>query len=308
MAPVWPGPEDHDAYCAPNKYLPPQSESEFLDEVIAWRGEQRLPVDLDSVRRAVENSRHPDDFAPGWYYTPEEVAESQASDPSLASRAYRRATKAGAAVGMVSQRWVDGRRVVIVPVKADLQHYQELLSAELGSDRIIVTAAEHSEQELADLSDRIGEDIAALREAGIELSHWGTAEEGVELNYFAADRETAHRFLGERYPPHVRLNWIGPARMAEEPQPFGSWVIDGTQLTVFYPLPANEERPGSCTVEEYPDRVVVSLSILAPQGMNTTIGGFTPSHATVDLKEPLARPQNTSPALAGVATKACANA
>jgi hypothetical protein len=130
---------------------------------------------------------------------------------------------------------------------------------------------------------------AALREAGIELSHWGTAEEGVELNYFAADRETAHRFLGERYPPHVRLNWIGPARMAEEPQPFGSWVIDGTQLTVFYPLPANEERPGSCTVEEYPDRVVVSLSILAPQGMNTTIGGFTPSHATVDLKEPLGR-------------------
>jgi hypothetical protein len=256
--------------------------------VIAWRGEQRLPVDLESVRRAVENLRHPDDFALGWwYYTPEEVAESQASDPSLASRAYMLATKAGAAVGMVSQRWLDGRRVVIVPVKADVQHYQELLAAELGSDRIIVTAAEHSEQELTDLSDRIGEDIAALREAGIELSHWGTAEEGVELNYFAADRETAHRFLGERYPPHVRLNWIGPARMAEESQPFGSWVIDGTHLTVFYPLPANEERPGSCTAEEYPDRVVVSLSILAPQGMNTTIGGFSPSHATVDLKDPL---------------------
>jgi hypothetical protein len=199
MAPVWPGPEDHDAYCAPNQYLPPQSESEFLDEVIAWRCEQRLPVDLDSVRRAVENSRHPDDFAPGWYYTPEEVAESQASDPSLASRAYRRATKAGAAVGMVSQRWVDGRRVVIVPVKADLQHYQELLTAELGSDHIIVTAAEHSEQELTDLSDRIGEDIPALREAGIELSHWGTADEGVESSAtspLAARVVTTLRMIG----------------------------------------------------------------------------------------------------------------
>jgi hypothetical protein len=123
--------------------------------------------------------------------------------------------------------------------------------------------------------------------SGSSSSGWGVADQCVELAYFAADRETAQRVLRGRYPPQVRLNWIGPASMAEVAQPFGSWVVDGTRLTVFYPLAHNGERPGTCTVDEHPDRVVVSLTILAPQGASTLIGGFTPSHATVDLNEPL---------------------
>jgi hypothetical protein len=257
--------------------------------VITERRDSGLAVDPESVRRAVENSQRPDYPLPGLFYTPEELAESEAADDLLADHAEALVINAGAAVGGVSWGWLDGRRVVIVPVKDDVQHYRELLSAELTSDRVIVTEAEHSEDELRGLCDRIHEDMPALRDRGIELSGSRIADQCVELDYFSADRDTAQRILRERYPPEVRLNRIGPASMAEVPQPFGSWIIDATQLTVFYPLPHNGERPGSCTVEEHPDRVSVSLTILAPQGASTLIGGFTPSHATVDLKETLGR-------------------
>lgn len=58
---------------------------------------------------------------------------------------------------------------------------------------------------------------------------------------------------------------------------------------MFYMLPHNGERPGSCTAQEFSDRVIVSVTLLMPQGFRTEIGGGKPSHATVELAEPVAR-------------------
>ncbi|MDQ6777439.1 MAG: hypothetical protein M3071_14760 [Actinomycetota bacterium] len=68
--------------------------------MIAERRTDGLAVDDESVRRAIENCERPDYRCPGELLTPEEQADSAASDDSLASRAYMLATNAGAAVGM----------------------------------------------------------------------------------------------------------------------------------------------------------------------------------------------------------------
>jgi hypothetical protein len=57
---------------------------------------------------------------------------------------------------------------------------------------------------------------------------------------------------------------------------------------VFCLLPHNGERPGSCTAEEFPDRVIVSLTLLVPQGFRTDVGGAKRSHAAVELVAPVA--------------------
>lgn len=85
----------------------------------------------------------------------------------------------------------------------------------------------------------------------------------------------------------VVAEWLGPASIAEEPCPFGSWIADQRRLTVFYALPRNGEQPGRCTVSEDPDRVIVTLTIRVPQGVRTGMGGFRRSHATVELSAPV---------------------
>jgi hypothetical protein len=56
---------------------------------------------------------------------------------------------------------------------------------------------------------------------------------------------------------------------------------------VFYALPRNGEKPGGCTCVERPEAVIVALTILDWCAAKTLVGGFTPSHATVALDEPL---------------------
>ena len=287
MSPTWPGPRDVEAYCAPNKYLPPRPESAFLEEVIAQRRGDGLPFDSVTVRRAVENSQRPEYPLPGLYYTPEEEAEIETVDDDLADRVEALLIDVGAEVGSLEWCWLAGRRAVKASVKDDVERHRELLTRELGADRVIVTPARYSGHEQLELSGRIFTDQAELAELGIEVSMWGPSEAGVEAHYFAADREHAQQVLGQRYGPEFTWTWSGPSSLAEEPQPFGSWITEGTRLTVFYPLPHNGERPGSCTAQELPDRVVVSLTVLAPQGSRTEIGGFTPSHATVELAAPV---------------------
>jgi hypothetical protein len=140
---------------------------------------------------------------------------------------------------------------------------------------------------LLTLCEQIGAERDALAEAGIDVAAWGPAEDGVELSYFAADRQRAEAVLAQRFGPVVIAERLGPSRCAEVPQRFGGWRADGSQLTVFYGLPHNGERPGNCTVEEQSDRVIVSLTILDPQGPKTLAGGSKPSHATVQLTAPL---------------------
>jgi hypothetical protein len=108
-------------------------------------------------------------------------------------------------------------------------------------------------------------------------------DDGLTISFFSPDRERGERALTERYGPMIITEWLGPASIAEEPCPFGSWIADGRKLTVFYALPHNGERPGRCTASEHPDRVIVTLTILVPQGARTQIGGFRRSDAVVQL-------------------------
>jgi hypothetical protein len=127
-----------------------------------------------------------------------------------------------------------------------------------------------------------------LCELGVDVQ-WVCIGPGsrLEVEYFAVDREGSRRLLRDRFGPALKPLWIAPQRLGEEAQPFASWVIDGNTLTVFYGLRQNGEQPGRCTAEEHPDRVAVHLTIRAPQGIATLIGGFKRSHATVKLSEPL---------------------
>lgn len=250
------------------------------------RREVGLAVDDESLRRALAYSSRDDYPLPGIYYTPEELADSESVDHRLADHAEAVAVEAGADVGVVSWGWVDGRRVVFVPVKRDVRRYQEILRREVG-DRVIVTSAEYSESELRALCDRIGQERPELEALGIELSSWGIGDGFVDLDYFAKDRLAAERTLRNRLPSSVHLHWCGPALVAEVPQTFGSWLEEDGDLIVFYPLDINGDQPGACAAEEQPDRIVVTLTVLASQGVKTSAAGYKPSHARVTLVTPV---------------------
>jgi hypothetical protein len=185
--------------------------------------------------------------------------------------------------------WIAGRRGVQITVKAEVERYRELLEREFGSDRVLVGSAQYSEREQNEICASIESAVSDLVTVGIKPLMWGPGDDGVDLSYFAADRESAERVLVDRFGSAVTAMWIGPSSMAEEPQTFGSWISEANQLTVFYPLAHNGERPGRCTAEVFPDHVVVSLTIEAPQGFRTDIGGYTPSHATVELNAAVGR-------------------
>jgi hypothetical protein len=284
---VWPGRRDFAAYLPPVKEQPPQAEHRLIDDVASQRTEAGLPVDPESVRRAIQNSERRGYPLPGLFYTPEEEYESETVDHQLAAFAEALAIDAGAEVGQVAWCWRNGKRAVEVSVKNDVERYRRLLTASLGSDRVIVKSAHYSERELGELCERIGEDMAELGELGIQLAIWGPSEDSVEVAYFAVDRERAGRLLIERYGAAIVPKWLGPSSVAEQPQPFGSFVSEGTQLTVFYPLSHNGVQPGNCVAQELPDRVIVSLTVLVPHGAQTLVGGFKPADATVQLAEPL---------------------
>jgi len=135
------------------------------------------------------------------------------------------------------------------------------------------------------VQERVSNDSDELRELGID---WLSVSGG-GVEFFARDREAACALLRSRYGPAINPIWIAPDRLGEEPQYFASWSCEERQLTVFYPLPHNGEQPGKCTADEHRDRVVVHLTILAPQGGSTLIGGFKASHATVTLAEPIGK-------------------
>jgi hypothetical protein len=109
----------------------------------------------------------------------------------------------------------------------------------------------------------------------------------VELQYFSRNRNASNALLSERYGPALDPVWRGPSIVAEDPQPFGSWITDGHRLTVFYFLNINGHRPGSCTLDEHQDRVTVSLTVLQPQGFQTAVGGGFLAEQTVLLSRPI---------------------
>ena len=261
----------------------------MVERVVEQRRESDLPIDPESVQRAIVNSERPEYPLPGLFFTPEEQADEESVDRQLGDRAEAILIDAGAEIGRVEWCWRNSRRGVTISVKGDVTRYQDLLIHELGTDRVIVTQAplsRYSERELRELSDRISADRDELAELGIEIAMLGPGDGEVGLGYFAADRKDSERVLTERYGPALDPSWLGRESVAEEPHPFGSWIAEDRRLTVFYALP-HDCAPGTCTVQELPDRVIVSLTIRVPQLIRAEGAGFKPSHATIELDTPL---------------------
>jgi hypothetical protein len=254
-------------------------------EVLRARESSGLSVDPETVTRARANSRRADYPFPGLFFTPEEERELESVDDQLADRVEAVLMDADADMGEVRWGWRDGRRVVVVSVTREVERFEALVARDVDADRVIVAAALYSGRELHALGERISAEREELVALGIDPSSWGPEKDCVSLRYFAADREHARRTLSERYGPMLVSEWLGPSGLAEAPRPFGSWVADGSQLTVFYALA--HDRPGTCRAEEHADRVLVALSVLAPQGAVNGAFLWRPSHATVQLRAPL---------------------
>jgi hypothetical protein len=255
--------------------------------VAARRAGSGLPDDDLSVRLAIENSQRPDYPWPGPLYTSAEEAELANVDRGLVDQAEKPVEDDPGVLGSVGWCWREGRRGVHVAVTRDVEHYRRLLTDALGADRVVVTSAQFSHRELDALQTRIGEDVSALDQLGVDVDCIAGDDDAVVLEYFASDADGSARHLRERYGLAVRPVWLGPARMVEKPQLFGSWVIAGTRLTVLYPLMRNRCLAGHCSVEEHPDRVIVFLTALVSQGSAPLSDSFEPSSATVQLSAPL---------------------
>ena len=83
-----------------------------------------------------------------------------------------------------------------------------------------------------------------LTALGIDIASTGVAHDCMEIEFCAADPDRSLRLLTERYGPALRAVWLAESRTAKVPKAFGSWIADGMQLTVFYGLNHNTERPG----------------------------------------------------------------
>jgi hypothetical protein len=183
--------------------------------------------------------------------------------------------------------WIGGHRGVRVLLTGDHERYRELLTEQVGAGRAIVEHARATQRELRELQERVHEQSDDLRAHGIFLSMYGTGIEGFKIEYQAWDPEVAEKTLRQRFGDLPVLHWRGASNHTFTQFPFGSWRADGRSLVVFYGLPHNGEAPGSCQAFEDDTSVVVSLTIKDWLGAKTAIGGFTPSHATLDLAQPL---------------------
>jgi hypothetical protein len=283
----WPGPQDKTAFALLPPDPPPLAERWLGEKAAASRLERGLPVDSGFLERAIENSSRADYRWPGLFFTPEEEADLAAFDSRLADCVEAVLKEAGAEIGGLRLAWRGGRRAIEVTVKEDEDHFRRVVRRELASDRIFVRRARYSGRELRAVCDRIGDERGALEDLGIEVVGWGpTGDDAVVVEYFAADSAKAEEMLVSRFGGMVRPDWFGLSRITEEPQRFASWVAEGTELTVFY-VRAHDESPGRCEAEEFDDRVVVSLTVLVPNGPTIAVGGGRRCHATVNLTRPV---------------------
>src|SRR5690242_15132673 len=247
MAP-WPGPSPEEIYVPPRLDAPPP----------------------------------PPDRMEAGFFTPEEEADTY-GDSERVERARAVLADAGDAFCELEVCWHDGRRAVRVWLTAERERYERRLVEALGRDRVLVEPARRSAREVEALHERVRAEAAELAQEGIRLSSTGPRRDRLALAYWAADAAGAERVLHERYGDFATFAYLGASPRGLSPQAFGSWLAEGSRLHVFYGLGRNGERPGTCTVVESDDGVIVQLSVLDWLGAKTLIGGFTPAHATVEL-------------------------
>ena len=187
--------------------------------------------------------------------------------------------------------WENGRRIVTVYLTEDQAEVRRMLTDAVGIDRLRFGVAQFDLEETQRTVRAIEDARDQLRTEGIKLSAWGARPSGeVRVDFMAADRTAAEQILHQRFGSIVRPEWKGgTSSHTLQPFEFGSWHATDGSLTVFYGLPHNGERFGTCHAFETDDAVVVSLQLLVPRGWRTAVGGFQPSNASVHLQRPLGR-------------------
>lgn len=239
-----------------------------------------LPPPVDDPRRQA-----PDRLEAG-FLTAEEEADTW-GDMERVERARAVLAEAGDAFGGLEVCWHEGRRAVRVRLVAERERYERLLVEALGPGRVVIEPARYSERELTALHERVNAEMDALARDGIYLVSTAPLAGGIAIEYVATGAERAERILRERFGAFATLTYRRASLRGLRPQPFGSWLAEGSRLHVFYGLGRNGERPGPCAAAETDDGVIVQLSILDWLGAKTLIGGFIPAHATVELAAPL---------------------
>jgi hypothetical protein len=147
-----------------------------------------------------------------------------------------------------------------------------------------------SRRQLHTLQARVNGDRDELAALGIDIASTGVAHNCIRTEFCAADPDRSLQLLTERYGPALRAVWLAGSRTAEIPKAFGSWVADGTQLTMFYGLHHNSERPGRVEFLELTEAVIVTVIVTRVMvGPVTAVGGYRPAHATVELEVPLGK-------------------
>lgn len=280
----WPPTDRKAVYVPPKPPRPVLSAVEQRAELAAARVRRGLPVSegvLDEILRSRTPGTQPTIF----------TAREQDEIQGDAQRATVAAEVLADAAGVLAGRqacWIDGRRGVRVLLTEKHEHYRQRLADRLGADRVIVDHAPATEQTLQELQARVHERADDLHRDGVFLSSYGTRIDGFTIEYTAWDPQNAERVLRGLFGEIPILVWTGASNHTFTPFPFGSWHAEGSRLHVFYGLPRNGEQPGLCQAFEDELVVVVSLTVKDWLGGKRLVGGYTPSHATIELERPLA--------------------
>lgn len=145
-----------------------------------------------------------------------------------------------------------------------------------------------SGRQLHALQARVNDEHDELTELGIDVASTGVADGFMQIEFCATDPDWSLRLLTARYGPALRAVWLAESRTAEVPKAFGSWIANGMQLTMFYGLDHNTERPGRVELLQLAEAVIVTVIVTRVMvGPVTAVGGYRRAHATVELEAPL---------------------
>lgn len=258
---------------------------ELRVRLVSARVRDRLPVDEDTLSQIMRAGYAADPERAGIYTAAEQ--QDIYGDGERVEKARAVLADAADVFGDLQVCWLDGRRAVRVRLTGELNRYRELLSGAIGSERLLVEPTAFTETELRHRAAEVraqGEQLAA---DGIMITMSGFTIDGFVIEYLAADFAHAERVLHDRFGEFATIRYRGASHHTFRPITFGSWATEGDRLHVFYGLPRNAEQPGGCQVFETDSAVIVALWIKDWRGAKTLIGGFTPSHATVQLSVPL---------------------
>jgi hypothetical protein len=265
----WPPTDRPGVYALPRPVHEPRSIEKQLAQLTTQRLSQGLPVSRHILDEVLKLQKTRDGIE-----TEAEYAERERTYGLVDEvRAALMKLDAGSVLGGVERCWIDGRVGVRVRLTNQLDRYRTLLEGQFGPDRIRVEPAALAEADGSAIEMRLRNDSEVLTQDGIRLSGFGNGRDGFDIAFYAWDQQEAERFLRDRYGASLILDYRGAGPHTFRAFPFASWLAEGDLLHVFYALAHNGERAGGCVAYE--------------DGPKRLVGGFTPSHATMQLERPL---------------------